>query len=113
MVICRRSAESNGGSVVRLTASPRVVEPSLVKRAPQFAQNLDPATLLWAHSRQRMGRATPQLLQNRLTSETSAVQPGHCIASPQSNGRSDRKIHNKRRSENRTLDFNNLRVALT
>jgi hypothetical protein len=59
-----------------------VVAPSLVNRAPQFAQNLEPAALLWAHSRQRTDNAVPHLLQNRLPSETSAEQLEHCIASP-------------------------------
>ena len=59
-----------------------VVAPSLVSRAPQFAQNLEPAALLWAHSRQRTDNAVPHLLQNRLPSETSAAQLEHCIASP-------------------------------
>jgi hypothetical protein len=54
----------------------------MVRRAPQFAQNLELAALLWAHSRQRTGSAAPQLLQNRLPTGTSAVQLGHCIASP-------------------------------
>jgi hypothetical protein len=65
-----------------LGAAATVVKPSLVRRAPQFAQNLEPATLLCAHSRQRTGSAAPQLLQNRLPSGTSAVQLGHRIVSP-------------------------------
>jgi hypothetical protein len=75
-------AASKGGGGAGLGAAARVVKPSPVRRAPQFAQNLEPAALLWAHSRQRTGSAAPQLLQNRLPSKTSAVQLGHCIWSP-------------------------------
>jgi hypothetical protein len=79
-VTCRRSAVSTGAGTGADGAT--VVKPSLVSRAPQFAQNLEPAALLWAHSRQRRGNAVPHLLQNRFPSETSAAQLGHCIASP-------------------------------
>jgi hypothetical protein len=79
IVTCRRSAAPTGGT--RSDAA-TAVKPSLFRRAPQFAQNLEPAALLWAHSRQRTGSAAPHLLQNRLPSETSAVQLAHCIASP-------------------------------
>jgi hypothetical protein len=80
-VTCRRSAVSKGEGRAGPVAA-TAVEPSPVNRAPQFAQKLDPAALLWAHSRQRTGNAAPHLLQNRLPSETSAAQLGHCIASP-------------------------------
>jgi hypothetical protein len=57
------------------------VKLSAAKRAPQLAQNLEPAGLLWAHSRQRTGSGAPHLLQYRLASGTSAVQRRHCMAS--------------------------------
>jgi hypothetical protein len=80
-VTCRRSAVSSGAGGAGMDGA-TAVKPSLVSRAPQFEQNLEPAALLWAHSRQRTGNAVPHLLQNRFPSETSAAQLGHCIASP-------------------------------
>jgi hypothetical protein len=44
IVICRRSPASNAAADLEAAAS--VIEPLLVKRAPQFAQNLEPAELL-------------------------------------------------------------------
>src|SRR5258708_27048415 len=77
-VTCRRSDVSKGEGGAGPNAAG--VKQSLVKRAPQFVQNVERAALLWAHSRQRTGSGAPQLLQNRLPSKTSAVQLGHCIA---------------------------------
>jgi hypothetical protein len=65
-----------------LDAAASLIEPSLVSGVPQFAQNLEFAALLWLHSQQRTASAAPQLLQNQLPYKTSAVQLGHCIASP-------------------------------